>query len=1164
MHAKHSPSFIHLRTSSDYSIVRGLTKVKDLVVATTKSRMPALALADYGNLYGQVKFHLACLDQGVKPIAAIDFQVSTEDIAAEFYNLLLLARNNTGYQNLLQLVSDSHDTQQNDLPVLNEALLAKYSAGLIAISGGVEGKIEKSLLAGKEQIAKNSLAKYKQIFPNAFYIELQRIGRPREKECEGLVLQLAEQENIPVVATNHVCFLKEDDFEAHEVRVCVYEGYKINDSKRSQKYTKEQYLKTEAEMSKLFVDIPSALTNSVEIAKRCNMQLDVSSTHLPKFFNQEKQTEAKYLNTKAKDNLRFKLEQIFPDQVEREKHKDKYEQRLNFELQVIEEMGFAGYFLIVMEFINWAKGQNIPVGPGRGSGAGSLVSFVLDITTVDPLQFNLLFERFLNPERVSMPDIDIDFCVDNRDKVIQHVIARYGQKSVAQIATFGVMAARAAVRDVTRVLDKPYMLGDKLAKMIPFQPGVLLKDALEEAKLKEFIANDSDAATVTEMALKLEGVIRNFGKHAGGIVIAPGPLVHFVPLTRDSSSGVLVSQFDKDDIEKIGLVKFDFLGLRTLTIIDNTVQTINAKREQEGEALLKIKDLDLKDPQVYKLLKTGETSALFQLESQGMKSWLQKLKPDNFEEIVAMVALYRPGPLQSGMGDTFVNRKHGRERVTYPHPELQPILKATYGVILYQEQVMQIAQVLAGYSLGEADLLRRAMGKKNAKQMAQQKERFENGAIAHEVDAEKASKIFDLMEKFAGYGFNRSHSVAYAVVAYQTVWLKVFYPAEYMSAVMSADLQDTDRLRNFVRECRRLSVDILPPDVNKSAYKFTVDANGHIIYGLGAIKGLGSKVGEEIVNNRTSGYQDFFDFVSRVGTKVLSKRILEVLIKSGAMDLLLQSDKTKTGHRAAMEQMIADVLSNVSQTEKTHKLNVPDMFGDAIVTAKQDRQMQAEAVAEWSIGQRLENEMQALGLYLSGHPLDEYQQETKLIASHKIVDLTARRELVTLVGFIIRIEKKRRDNNEQLAFITIDDNSGVIDMMVSGLNLDKYQEQLVLNTILVVKGKVGMQEKNNTLQLRNPKIYTMLEACHKFTKGLILHISNKDTSAIDKLYAVLNKAKTSKKSQSCALQLAYKSANPEVGTVTLQPSNKWRVSPDKNLLHKLRSILGEDAVTWQQ
>ena len=856
--------------------------------------MPAVALTDFNNFFGAVKFYKAAQAAGVKPILGADFLLLDESGEGAPTQLVLLVKDQLGYANLTKLISRAYqEGQRQGVPYIRKSWLSGFSEGLIALSGGRNGDIGVALVSGRQADAATALQEYMTLFGDRFYLELQRTGRADEEDYLHAAVELASQFSCPVVATNDVRFIDRGEFEAHEARVCIHEGRALDDPRRERRFSEQQYLRSAEEMAELFADIPEALENSVEIARRCSLELRLGEYFLPDYPIPEGMTVNEFFISESEKGLQERLEILFDTGGEDfPAIRDEYAARLKFELDIIIQMGFPGYFLIVMDFIRWAKNNDIPVGPGRGSGAGSLVAYALKITDLDPIEYDLLFERFLNPERVSMPDFDIDFCMEGRDRVIAYVAEQYGRNAVSQIVTFGTMAAKAVVRDVARVQGKSYGLADKLSKLIPFEVGMTLEKAIEqEETLKDFLDQDDEAAEIWGMALQLEGISRNCGKHAGGVVIAPTAITDFSPIYCDESGAGVVTQFDKSDVEDAGLVKFDFLGLRTLTIIDWAVRMINADRSAAGEDRLEIDKIPLDDMPTYELMQRAETTAVFQLESRGMKELIRKLGPDRFEDIVALVALFRPGPLQSGMVDDFINRKKGRAEVSYPHPQyqhdcLKPALEPTYGVILYQEQVMQIAQEMGGYTLGGADLLRRAMGKKNADEMAKQRELFVQGAVEKGFAKELASNIFDLMEKFAGYGFNKSHSAAYALVAYQTAWLKQHYPAQFMAATISSDMDKTDKVVTFIDECRAMGLTLLPPDVNHGQFQFSVDPENRVIYGLGAIKGLGEGPVSNILAARTDGgpFKDLFDFCARVDGRKVNKRAIEAMIRSGAFD----------------------------------------------------------------------------------------------------------------------------------------------------------------------------------------------------------------------------------------------------------------------------------------
>src|SRR5690554_7076089 len=1043
---KPKPQFIHLRVHSDFSMIDGLAKVKPICEAVASKGMPAVALTDQMNMCGLVRFYRTAHSNGLKPIVGCDLWVLPLDWTPESqeqpFKLTALAMDNHGYQQLTQLISRGYLAgHRAGRSCIEQAWLAEHQQGLLLLSGGREGDIGRKLLQNRADEAEQALAFYQQHFPDRFFLELQRTGRPGEDEYVHAAVALAAAAQVPVVATNEAVFLKPEDFNAHEVRVAVADGYTLDDKRRPKKYSAEQYLKSPEEMVELFADIPEAIANTVEIAKRCNVTVTLDEYVLPEFPTGG-MTPADFLVKKSQEGLEQRLQDLFPDENERQQHRAPYDERLQIELDVINQMGFPGYFLIVMEFIQWSKDNNIPVGPGRGSGAGSLVAYALKITDLDPLEFDLLFERFLNPERVSMPDFDIDFCMDRRDEVIEHVADLYGRDAVSQIITFGTMAAKASIRDVGRVLGHPYGFVDKITKLVPADPGMTLEKAFDvEPRLVEMYEQDDDVREIIDMARILEGVTRNAGKHAGGVVIAPERITDFSPLYCDEEGKQPVTQFDKNDVEAAGLVKFDFLGLRTLTIIQWALDMVNANRAVAGQQAIDITQIALDDPACFSLLKKGATTAVFQLESAGMKQLIKKMLPDSFEDIIALVALFRPGPLQSGMVDNFIDRKHGREAISYPdkdyqHELLKPILEPTYGVILYQEQVMQIAQVLAGYSLGGADLLRRAMGKKKPEEMAKQRAVFEEGARKNGIDGDLAIKIFDLVEKFAGYGFNKSHSAAYALVSYQTLWMKTHYPAEFMAAVMSADMDNTDKIVTLVDECERMGLKILPPDVNRGYYKFSVDDAQQIIYGIGAIKGVGEGPIESIIQARDAGgaFTDLFDFCRRIDLKKLNKRVMERLIKAGALDALGPS-------RAILMASLEKAMKQADQAAKDAAMGQTDLFG--VMTAEPTA-IEAEfiQVAPWPEPVWLDYERETLGLYLTGHPINRYRKELKRYSSGRLVDLneTGRGQYVSAAGLILDVRPMVNKKGQRWAIVTLDDKSTRMDVRLYNQEYEKYED----------------------------------------------------------------------------------------------------------------------------
>ncbi|SEK82325.1 DNA polymerase III, alpha subunit [Colwellia chukchiensis] len=1159
-----TPKFVHLRIHSDFSMCDGLKKVKPIVARAAELQMPAIALTDQTNLCGLVKFYHATHGAGIKPIIGCDFWVKSDALADELSRLVILASNNIGYKNLTELISKAYLRGHiQGRAVLDRDWLIEHAQGLILISGAREGDIGKALLKGNTRLAEDMLSFYQTHFPDCYYLELIRTGRDDEETYLHLAVAFATHHDLPVVATNEVMFLSPDDFDAHEIRVAIHDGYTLDDKRRPKRYAKEQYLRSEEEMLALFADIPEALANSVEIAKRCNVTVRLGEYVLPDFPTEGLSIED-YLVKVSKEGLEERLEFLFdkdaPDFAEKRKP---YDERLAVELDVVNKMGFPGYFLIVMEFIQWSKDNNIPVGPGRGSGAGSLVAYAQKITDLDPLEYDLLFERFLNPERVSMPDFDIDFCMDRRDEVIDHVAELYGRDAVSQIITFGTMAAKAVVRDVGRVLGHPYGFVDRISKLIPPTPGMTLAKAFEEEpKLPELYAQDSDVKDLIDMCRILEGTTRNAGKHAGGVVISPTTITDFAPLYCDEEGKNPVTQFDKNDVEDAGLVKFDFLGLRTLTILQWAIEMADAKLLKEGKEPINIAAIDLEDKASYKVLLKAETTAVFQLESSGMKSLIAKLKPDCFEDIIALVALFRPGPLQSGMVDNFIERKHGREAISYPdatwqHIDLKPILEPTYGIILYQEQVMQIAQVLAGYSLGGADMLRRAMGKKKPEEMAKQRAGFEAGAVARGVDGELAIKIFDLVEKFAGYGFNKSHSAAYALVSYQTLWMKTHFPAPFMAAVMSADMDNTDKIVTLVDECENMGLDLLPPDVNSGLYKFTVNDQDQIIYGIGAVKGVGEGPIAAIIAAREQGgpFIDLFDFCARVDLKKINKRVLEKLIKAGAMDALGPKDQDGP-HRAALFESLPEAIKAAEQHAKAQAIGQNDLFG-LINEEPEDNRQAYKDVAKWPEQQWLDGEKETLGLYLTGHPINRYLKEIKRYATGRLVSLqpTNKDKTSVAVGLVLSVRVLVNKRGRRWALVTLDDKSARMDIRLFPDDYDKYADLLVADAILVCRGQVSFDDYSGGITMTARDIMTIAEARENYVASLDIHI-DKNHLAQD-FIAQFTQVLTPFKEGICPIRVFYQRDEAQG---MLELGVQWRVSPSDMLLHNLQNLLGEKQV----
>ncbi len=1472
--------FVHLHLHTEFSLQDGLVRIGPLCKRLKELEQPACAITDQHNLFGMVKFYKAALKAGIKPLIGADVWVSATRLSEPPSRLVLLCQNEVGYRHLSVLLSRAYqENQHNGQPIIARDWLSQESQGLIALSGGLEGEIGRALLSQPAQ-AEALAAHWALCFPDRFYLELMRTGRAREESYLQAAVDMAQALDLPVVATNDVRFLDREDFEAHEARVCIHQGHVLDDPRRPRRYSEEQYLRSTEDMAALFADLPEALENTLEIATRCNLSITLGKSVLPDYPVPPPLSVDEYFRIQSRQGLSERLERLLQDPTQTIP-RQAYEERLEIELDVICQMGFPGYFLIVADFIQWAKDNGIPVGPGRGSGAGSLVAYALKITDLDPLRYELLFERFLNPERVSMPDFDIDFCMEGRDRVIDYVAQRYGREKVSQIITHGTMAAKAVVRDVGRVLGHPYGFVDRIAKLIPFELGITLSKALaQEEELKRLYEQDEEVHTLIDLAQKLEGVARNAGKHAGGVVIAPSQLTDFSPLYCEADGQSVVTHFDKDDVEAIGLVKFDFLGLRTLTIINWAVQAINAQRAQAQLPPLRIDDIPLDDQQAFALLKRQETTAVFQLESRGMKELIKRLQPDNFEEIIALVALYRPGPLQSGMVDDFINRKHGRAKVEYPHPSLEPILKPTYGIILYQEQVMQIAQVLAGYSLGGADLLRRClagsteivdastgqrtplreiaahpehwigrevfaldmhsqkivrqpiaavyhngvqavfeittrtgrkiqatanhlfytlmgwkplaafapeeriglafsiasvsqavtadsdvfwdvidsidpvgmtevfdltipthhnfiandfiahncMGKKKPEEMAQQREIFVSGSSANGVVQDNANYIFDLMEKFAGYGFNKtlaagtrvytaegikaiedcrpgdqvfsmnpdgcvtpaavvalhdhgqvslwevrfhdgtlerctldhkwlthhgqrplwqimqhnesvwgvaadealsdlaahsagcfptrvvlrhpravrfvgwaqgydlevdhpghnfllasglccsnSHSAAYALVSYQTLWLKAHYPAAFMSAVLSADMDHTDKVVNLIEECRAMGLAVVPPHINESGYIFTARDEQTIIYGLGAIKGVGEAAIETVLQARQRGgqFQDLDELCLRMEAQKLNRRTLEALIRAGTLDSL-------GAHRASLMDALPHAMLRADQHQRSASAGQFDMFGMALEPVPSPlldagTQISIATIPDWDDQTRLQGEKETLGLYLTGHPIDRYETELRAITGKSIAEWTTeicdqssperqsqnndrdgkkRRAPeceLTVAGLIIQL-RTRQGGRGKMGFLTLDDRTARIEVALFGEEYERFKHLLHKDQLVIVEGSGGIDEFNNAVRIRARTLMSLEQARRQLAKRMVVQLKapvNHD------LIAHLESLLSPHRNGPCPVFIHYENTQARA-VFKLGPP--WHLNPDDTLLEQLRSHLGRDAI----
>ena len=1070
--------FVHLRLHSEFSVVDGTNRIDDAVQVAADDKQPALALTDLNNLFGTIKFYKQARSIGVKPLlgAEIYLESLTQDVN-HLSKMILLVQSQQGYLNLCELLSRGWTQNVHKaVGVIKLAWLQELSQGLIALSGAQSGPVGQALVQGDLSRASELALQIAGIFPHRFYIELQRAGRADDEAHVVAAVQLASHLNLPVVATHPVQFTKPDDYEAHEARVCISEGEILGNQRRIRKFTREQYFKSSAQMLELFADIPSAVANTLEIAKRCNVSLVLGKPQLPDYPTPNGMAIDEYFRFSSHEGLKERLAHLYPDVAKRELERSRYEERLEFEINTILKMGFPGYFLIVGDFINWAKNNGCPVGPGRGSGAGSLVAYSLKITDLDPLQYNLLFERFLNPERVSMPDFDIDFCQTNRDRVIDYVKDKYGRNAVSQIVTFGTMAARAAIRDVGRVLDMSYTFCDSISKLIPNKPGqhITIEGAIKaEPILAERLEKEDEVKTLLALAQKLEGMTRNVGMHAGGVLIAPGKLTDFCPLYQQPGSESAVSQFDKDDVEAAGLVKFDFLGLATLTILEIARQFIQTRHQ--GQENFAFENIPLDDVATYRLFQDGKTEAVFQFESRGMQGMLRDARPTRLEDLIALNALYRPGPMD--LIPSFVARKHGREKVEYPHPLVEGMLSETYGIMVYQEQVMQTAQILGGYSLGGADLLRRAMGKKKAEEMAEHREIFRKGAAGNNIPAHKADEIFDLMERFAGYGFNKSHAAAYSLLAYHTAWVKVHYTAEFFCSNMTVEMDDTDKLKVLYEDALKMGMTFEAPNINRGTHRFEPISDQTIRYGLGAIKGSGEQAIEAIVAARESGgaFTSLYDFARRVDRSRLNKRTLEALIKAGAFDCL---DLNRASLLASVDRAFDFAAASEANANQG---GLFDMGDDTHGSSQQEPEL--VSAMPWGVKERLTQEKTALGFYLSGHLFDEVDREVRSFVKTRIDDLMDSRDAQLLTGIVsdMRVINGQRG---RLAIFKLDDKSGMIEATADEATMNTYRNILRDDELVVVMGKVQPDRFSGGLRLSINQAWDLNQARCRFGKYL--------------------------------------------------------------------------------
>lgn len=1136
--------FIHLNVHSEYSVTESIIRIDALVDHAVKHEAPAVAVTDTGNLFAVVKLYQSATARGVKPVIGCELPVGN---AAKHHSALFLCLNNTGYVNLMRLVSRAYDNRHSgDAPWAEYDWLAEYADGLVVLSGAAGGDIGAALLAGDEAEARKKARFWASTFPERFYIEMQNAGRENDAAYLPRAFELAEAESLPAVATNRVCFLNADDFRVHNVRVCIARGDTLDDSNRANLHTEEQYFKSGEEMKALFAKCPEAIENSYEIAKRCTVNLELGKVLLPAFPISDGESPDSVLRAKATAGLEACLGAGEPHAK-----REVYERRLQHELEVISKMTYAGYFLIVAEFVLWAREQGIPVGPGRGSGAGSLVAYALGITEIDPVKYKLLFERFLNPERISMPDFDIDFCTEQRDMVIDHVSELYGEDRVSQIITFGSMAARAVVRDVGRVFGCPYSMMDEIAKLIPLQLDIKLKDALAKTpELKAKYDKEPKVHEVIDISLELEGLVRNVGCHAGGVVISPDPLTDHSALYRDpGTSSSLLTHLDMNDLERVGLVKFDFLGLSTLTIIEKTLANMRAR----GIETPPLKEMPLDDPETYKLLGEGRTTAVFQLESEGVRRLLRRLKPNCFDDIVAVLALYRPGPLQSGMVDDFIQRKRGAAEIVYPHPKLEPVLKPTCGVIIYQEQVMEIAQILAGYTMGNADILRRAMGKKKPEEMAKQRKVFVNNAVERGVKRRQATEIFDLMEKFAGYGFNKSHSVAYALVAYQTAWLKAHYGAFFMAATMSFN-HSTDKLVSLIHECRSAGIKVEPPDINLSGLDFTVEDDKRIRYGFGAIRTLGRKAMQSAIEERKAhgDYASMEDFCSRAAGDV-RRNMLNTLVRSGALDSL--------DERAAMLARMQTTFAMASQSRQSRSAGQDDLFTGELSPAPPESAAAVEPLPE---DESIKMEKEALGLYIRRHPMDQLRSELRglnLYSLHQMKqieesdqprsDKTKPSEKYRTAGVITQI-RQRRGKRGAIVLFTLDDNSGRLEFLLGGKAHERCKDLLGSGKIVMVEATHNYDpfRERGGWRAENVQNLDDMRRAHGKRLAIVLDADRTDGDFCAQLKNELERFKTNGK---CPVYIDF---HRVAASARIQLGKTWEISPCDEVVGRLKRIEG--------
>ena len=1139
--------FSHLRVSSEYSISQGLLTVNQIVENAVKKSIPSVAMTDRANMFGLVKFFDKCEASGIKPISGCSLNVVFKD-DDESYELLCLAKSNKGHKNLMKIISSAHNNISFTSPIIKFEELVELKDDIVVISGGKGSHVFELLRRNNLIDTNKKIDQFTKYFKDDFVLEIQRTNRTDESDYIEKVIPISIEKSIPIIATNDVLFSSSEDYEIHETKVCINTGKTLNDPNREKKFSDQQYFKSAEEMTNLFKEGISFIENTNEISKKCNVSLKTKGYFLPEYPVPKEHDFDSYLTDLSHQRLKQYLENF---NIEK---KAEYVKRLDYELEQIKTMGFSSYFLIVYDFIQWSKNNDVPVGPGRGSGAGSLVAFALGITTLDPIIHGLLFERFLNPERLSMPDFDVDFCMEKRDLVIDYVSNKYGSGAVSQIATFGTMAARAVVRDVARAMGKPYALGDRISKMIPFAPGMTLDKAkIEQPIFAQTIKNDSEVREIVDLSYKLEGIARNVGKHAGGVVIAPGSISDFCPVYVDRQSSSVMTQYDKDDVEKIGLVKFDFLGLRTLTVIDRAVKSINLDKDEAKK--FDIESIPLNDDKVFKLLSSGKTMAVFQLESSGMRDLIKRLKPTKFEEITALLALYRPGPLNSGMHDEFVDRKHGDSPVTYPHELLEEVLEETYGVIVYQEQVMEAARVLAGFSLGQADILRRAMGKKKKEEMEEQREIFVKGCVKNNIKEKNAEQIFDLINQFAEYGFNKSHSAAYALISYQTAYLKAYYPEHFMASVMSSELGNTDKIYALTQECVRMGIKVLKPNIVSSSKRFLVNDKNEIEYGLGAIKGVADTFIKHVCESRKNRqFRDLWDFSKKVDIKLGGKKSLEALSQSGAFDSLSPSRSIAI---ACVEDMLKD-----GSLQNGENLKSGDLFAD--FDESFDPYEKYKNIQNLTLSEKLELEKKSLGYYLSGHPVIAIENKVSRIRANKISDLTndiKRSSLVCLINSVRQIKDRK---GKPLTFVNFDDGTGVMDGIISSEVLENCHVFLKEGSILCLKGSIEVDDyRTNDIgalmfRMRVKEVSTIDNELKRKISSIEIDVSKSDLLSLENFGDKLELIDSEFWSDgSCRINLKVQSNNSEA---IIELGDEYKFVPNIENLFYLEDLFGKDTL----